>query len=262
MLISILMPTFNSESYISKAIHYLNIQSNTKDFEVIFADGMSTDRTAEIIRSECRVNYQLIEKQDLNMYDAINKAIDQAKGKYLIFLNSDDRLYDNSVIENISTILKDSDAGICYCSDICKLSFDGSTSKTYRYTNFSYEELLLSRHSTFLPHPGLIISREDYDTLGGFDVTLGPASDYDFCLRVLKQFKVLRIPLITHEFVRRKDSLSHIASFQDSHNGILKLHRLYDDYSMLQRVFGFYRVWFRYKLFNLIHLLKDRILRL
>ena len=79
MLISILMPTFNSESYISKAIHSLNIQSNTKDFEVIFADGLSSDRTVEIIRSECRVNYQLIEKKDLNMYDAINKAIDQAR---------------------------------------------------------------------------------------------------------------------------------------------------------------------------------------
>lgn len=262
MLISILMPTFNSESYINEAIHYLNIQSNTKDFEVIFADGLSSDRTVEIIRSECRVNYQLIEKQDLNMYDAINKAIDQARGKYLIFLNSDDRLYGTSVIEDMSTILRGSDVGICYCSDICKLGFDRRTAKTYRYTKVSYEDLLISRHSTFLPHPGLIVSKKDFDTLGGFDVTLGPASDYDFCLRVLKRFNVLRMPVITHVFVRRKDSLSHVPSFRNSRHGVLKLHGLYDDYSMLQRAYGFFRVWLRYKFFNLAHDVKALISRL
>tara|TARA_B100000161_G_C33556417_1_gene418157 strand:- start:2622 stop:3410 length:789 start_codon:yes stop_codon:yes gene_type:complete len=257
MLISILMPTYNSDLYISKAIDSLNFQSNKEDFEIIFIDGLSNDRTVEIIKSECKIKYQLIKQQDLNMYDAINKGVDHARGKYLMFLNSDDRLYQTSVIEDICRILKNSNEDVCFCSDIYKLSFNQKSSKTYRYINISYEELLLSQHSTFLPHPGLIISKKHFFRLGGFDITLGPASDYDFCLRLIKELSVLRLPIISHEFVRRRDSLSHVSSFEESRQSVLKRHRLYYDYNKFQRVYGYYKVWLRYKYFNIIQWLKS-----
>lgn len=259
MLISILMPTFNSDSYISKAIDSLNCQSNKEEFETIFIDGLSNDRTVEIIKSECKTKYQLIKRQDLNMYDAINRGVDHARGKYLMFLNSDDRLYQTSVIEDICKILKNSNEDVCFCSDIYKLSFNQKSSKTYRYTTISYEELLLSQHSTFLPHPGLIISKKNFYRLGGFDISLGPASDYDFCLRVLKELSVLRLPIISHEFVRRKDSLSHISSFEESRQNVLKRQGLYSDYNIFKRVYGFYKIWLRYKYFNIIQWLKGLI---
>ena len=154
-------------------------------------------------------------------------------------------------------ILKNSNEDVCFCSDIYKLSFNQKSSKTYRYLNISYEELLLSQHSTFLPHPGLIISKKHFYRLGGFDITLGPASDYDFCLRLIKELSVLRLPIISHEFVRRRDSLSHVSSFEESRQGVLKRHRLYYDYNKFQRVYGYYKVWLRYKYFNIIQGLKS-----
>lgn len=90
-LVSIITATFNSEMHLEETLISIKNQKN-KDYEVIIIDGHSVDTTIEIIkRYEDLINFCLIEK-DNGIYDAFNKGLKYAKGKYIVFVNSDDIL--------------------------------------------------------------------------------------------------------------------------------------------------------------------------
>ena len=90
-LVSIITVTLNSEKYLEETLNSIKNQKN-KDYEVIIIDGHSNDTTIEIIKKyEDLINFCLIEK-DRGIYDAFNKGLKYAKGKYIVFVNSDDVL--------------------------------------------------------------------------------------------------------------------------------------------------------------------------
>ena len=90
-LVSIITVTLNSEKYLEETLKSIKNQKN-KDYELIIIDGQSIDNTIEIIkRYEDLINFCLVEK-DNGIYDAFNKGLKYAKGKYIVFVNSDDVL--------------------------------------------------------------------------------------------------------------------------------------------------------------------------
>ncbi|MFI3213841.1 MAG: glycosyltransferase [Eubacteriales bacterium] len=72
------------------------------DIEVIIKDGMSTDGSVENLIEEgylCKYSYiTLIQKKDKSIYEGMNQAIEEAKGRYLLFLNCGDLFYDDKVL--------------------------------------------------------------------------------------------------------------------------------------------------------------------
>lgn len=75
-----------------------------RDYEYIIIDGASTDGSVEIIKEhESHLSYWVSEP-DNGIYNAMNKGIAKARGEYCLFMNSGDCLYDNHVLERITTI--------------------------------------------------------------------------------------------------------------------------------------------------------------
>ena len=73
------------------------------DFELIIKDGGSTDgslQAAEELLKDPRV--RLVSKKDAGIYDAMNQAVEEAKGEYVFFLNCGDRLFDETVLEKVA----------------------------------------------------------------------------------------------------------------------------------------------------------------
>ena len=92
MSVSIITPTFNSERFIAETI--LSVQAQTyKDWEMIIVDDCSTDRTAEIVASfqekDSRIRY-LYNSTNKGSAFSRNLALQEAKGKWIAFLDSDD----------------------------------------------------------------------------------------------------------------------------------------------------------------------------
>lgn len=92
-LISIVIATFNSEEHIENCLNSIMAHSGI-NLEIIVIDGKSTDRTLDIIRAMGIPNLTLVSEKDKGIYDALNKGVRLAKGQYLYFLGSDDRLLD------------------------------------------------------------------------------------------------------------------------------------------------------------------------
>jgi glycosyltransferase involved in cell wall biosynthesis len=99
---TIVVPTYNAASHISICLDSI-VNQSLSDFEVLVQDGLSTDETVNIVKDYSdRFSFiSLQSDNDQGVYDAMNRAIVKASGKYLLFLGSDDRLFDNNVLSNI-----------------------------------------------------------------------------------------------------------------------------------------------------------------
>lgn len=89
-LISIITPVYNSEKYIADTINSVLAQTYT-NWEMLIADDCSSDNSAEIIKkyTDSRIKYFRLETNS-GAAIARNKALEQAKGNYIAFLDADD----------------------------------------------------------------------------------------------------------------------------------------------------------------------------
>lgn len=89
-LVSIIMPSYNTEQYIAKSIQSVRNQTYT-NWELIIVDDCSTDNTDEVVASisDNRIRYL---KNEKNSGAAVsrNRALREAKGRWIAFLDSDD----------------------------------------------------------------------------------------------------------------------------------------------------------------------------
>lgn len=91
-LISVITITYNAGRELPVTMESLALQ-NFEDFEHLIIDGASTDNTLEIAESYCKPNQTVVSEPDKGLYDAMNKGLKLAKGKYIIFLNAGDTFH-------------------------------------------------------------------------------------------------------------------------------------------------------------------------
>ncbi|MGF1708382.1 glycosyltransferase family 2 protein [Enterovibrio baiacu] len=97
-LFTIIIPCYNSASYVNKAIE--SVKSQTNNAEIIVVDDGSTDNLFEVLP----IDIIYIKKENGGVSSARNLGIEKAKGQYLIFLDSDDE-YQNGLFEHLKTII-------------------------------------------------------------------------------------------------------------------------------------------------------------
>lgn len=103
MFLTICIPTYNRGKIIKRTLESLICQTD-KDFETLVIDDGSADNTYECIKSyidSCNLRYYW--KENGGKHTALNMAIKQAKGKYIMILDSDDSLVPDCV-ETIKSI--------------------------------------------------------------------------------------------------------------------------------------------------------------
>ena len=92
-LLSIVVPMYNSELYIEECLASLSNQGLAENqYEIIVINDGSTDNSYAVVErySAGRSNIRLINQQNAGQSAARNRGIDEAKGKYLCFVDSDD----------------------------------------------------------------------------------------------------------------------------------------------------------------------------
>jgi len=103
-LVSIITPSYNSEKFISQTIESV-LSQTYKNWEMIIVDDCSTDKSREIIEEYTRKDNRIkLIKLDKNRGPAIarNRAIEEAKGRYIAFLDADDLWLPNKLEKQIN----------------------------------------------------------------------------------------------------------------------------------------------------------------
>lgn len=100
IILSIITPVFCGESTILRCLESVS-KLNLNNIEHLIIDGESIDNTLTIVSQFTLNNPQvkLVSSKDLGVYDAMNKGIDLANGKWLYFLGADDEFILNDVID-------------------------------------------------------------------------------------------------------------------------------------------------------------------
>lgn len=95
-LISIITITFNAEKTLPATLESVASQT-CRDYEHIIIDGASTDNTLAIARRSPVA--RIISEPDNGLYDAMNKGLSMARGKYVIFLNAGDTFVSGETLQ-------------------------------------------------------------------------------------------------------------------------------------------------------------------
>ncbi|UCQ10403.1 glycosyltransferase [Edwardsiella tarda] len=113
MLLSIIIPTYNSELVIEKTLESIVRQTHHRDeFEVIIVDGLSYDTTLDKVKKYSGIKLKIIIEKDHGIYDAMNKGIKYSEGKYCYFIGAGDVLSED-VFDIIFPTLRECD-GLVY----------------------------------------------------------------------------------------------------------------------------------------------------
>ncbi|WP_445457188.1 glycosyltransferase family 2 protein [Flavobacterium sp. HNIBRBA15423] len=177
LLLSIITINYNNYYGLQKTIQSV-INQNCKNFEYIVIDGGSMDQS-EVLLEEYKdfISYSVSET-DKGIYNAMNKGINRAKGKYILFLNSGDVLYENNVIEKIEDYLYNDFDFICGNLHYIE---NGKTfiRKHPEVLTFSY---IVSKT---ISHPSTFIKKEMFEVYGLYNEQNRIVSDWEFFFKAL-----------------------------------------------------------------------------
>ena len=142
MLISVIIPTYNSQKYISSAVNSV-LSQTYKAFELIIVDDGSTDNTGEIVASfdDRRIRY--IRQNNSGVAVARNTGIKSSKGEYIAFLDADDIWERDKLAVQIDEI--SSDDNICMVYSAFNMIYEDSeyiTFKTFDYIKIMQKGIL------------------------------------------------------------------------------------------------------------------------
>lgn len=142
-LISVVIPVYNTEKYLERCVNSVLNQSY-KNLEIIFVNDSSTDNSMEIIEKYCnadnRCKYINLEK-NVGVGNARNIGINQANGKYIAFIDSDDWVDSNFYIKLYFSITK-TKANVAISG--IKTDYNNSISSTIRY-EYKFQNLIDNR---------------------------------------------------------------------------------------------------------------------
>jgi glycosyltransferase involved in cell wall biosynthesis len=95
--LSIIIPAYNVEKYINECLDSIFNQPTNYNFEVLLVDDGSTDNTLKILNEYNDERLKIFEQENAGQAVAKNRALSIAKGKYIMFVDADDFLFDNAI---------------------------------------------------------------------------------------------------------------------------------------------------------------------
>ncbi len=148
--------------------------------EHIIQDGASDDGTVPFIQDLIAdaPRTRLISEPDLGLYDAMNRGVTAARGEYVLFLNSDDALAANNVLNRAADRLQATGPDYLFGPSVQRFD-DGSERQDKR---MSFKAIL--QRMPFC-HNSVFLRRDVFQTLGGHDTQFRIAADYDLVLRLV-----------------------------------------------------------------------------
>lgn len=141
-LISIIVPVYNVKKYLPACLDSLKAQTYRR-LEIIFIDDGSTDGSSTLLKAYCSLDRRakIIRQKNSGLSRARNAGLDAAKGKYVLFLDSDDSLAKDAV-EYLYKLIEKSGSAISVCPHF--LQKETGEPKSFNVQNYKTEKLPVS----------------------------------------------------------------------------------------------------------------------
>jgi len=193
-MLSIIIPTYNSCETLEKCLESI-LNQTFEDFEIIIMDGNSNDSTVQIAKNYYNDKIKIFSENDCGVFDAMNKAINRAKGEWLYFLGSDDELYENVTLKKIAYFFK-SNSKIIYGNII--VHQDAGWAKNGQiYDGFFSKEKIIQNN---ICHQSIFYHKDVFNSIGYYNQKYSISADHDFNIRACALFEFQYVDLIIAKF--------------------------------------------------------------
>ena len=147
-------------------------------FEWLVVDGGSTDGTVDLLQSFPVTSVRFVSEPDRGLYDAMNKALCMARGRYIIFMNAGDTFFDLDVLSNVAKSLGDSTPVLLYGD---ALESDGKST--------FYKKARKPEHNRYVmfTHHQAQFYRTDIARSVGYDLSYQYSCDWVLTTRLLRK---------------------------------------------------------------------------
>lgn len=215
MLFSILIPTYNNERTIAKAIDSALNQDYDGEYEIVIVNNASTDSTLSVIESYSDSKIKVISNlSTVHMYENHNICIQNAEGDYVIFCHSDDELYPEA-LKILANKIKERMFPLRYVvwghsmfRDFCK--------ELHKNTRFSLNTMFSGEiakqiflDSAVTPS-GTCFRRDSMLRLGGFPVIMD-SYDMDWAFEVIAAFNGWEFEMMDRMVYKREFASTYIS---------------------------------------------------
>ncbi len=207
-MVSVIIPTYNRATLLLEALQSIVAQTFV-DFEVLIVDDGSTDETNEIVTGFPDERFIYICQENRGRSAARNRAISEAKGRYVAFLDSDDSFAAEKLERQVEIMEAHPEYGMIYTSakvidEQGREQFSiYATEKGLPYYRATESGFIYDRIAFYLPLtillPTVMVRTSVLKSVGGFDEKLHRFEDTDLWRRIAKTNRIfaLDLPLTT-----------------------------------------------------------------
>jgi len=193
---SIIIPTYNRAHLIANTIQSVLNQSYPH-FEIIVVDDGSTDNTEDIIASFDSPKIRYIKIKNSERGYARNYGAKQAKGEWLYFLDSDDKLYPNHLEVANNLLLSNSELVIFHLA-YEEIDKEGNIIRK----NINLSSTSLIKGNTYGCH-GMFLRKSFFQQFYfNEDRTIAGLEDWELWLRISAQYPIPHFPIITSALIQ------------------------------------------------------------
>lgn len=202
-LVSIVMPAYNSERFIGEAICSV-LNQTYRDWELLIVDDCSTDNTCGVVRSFADERIKLLcNSENLGAAMSRNRAIREAEGRWIAFLDSDDLWHPSKLETQINYMEK---KGLSFtCTYYCCIDEDGIISEDMITAPQRINKKMMYRYC----YPGALTVVYDSDVIGLVQIRdLRKNNDYAMWLQIVERAQLVCLDECLAVYRRRTGSIS------------------------------------------------------
>jgi glycosyltransferase involved in cell wall biosynthesis len=219
--VSVIIPAYNAEKFIKETINSV-LNQDFQDFEIIVVNDASTDRTKDIVQKivgkEDKVRFFSL-PENKGRGGAVNKGIDNSRGEYIVFLDSDDLMVEKRLKSQVDFLDENKDVALVY-GNMEELKEDGkiNVKQGIEFGKDPKEILLEAKEKKgwenerpfkildyknedrFIPVGSVMVRKKVFEKVSS-DERLRNAEDFDLWLQIIgKGFKIKKMNIIGYRY--------------------------------------------------------------
>ncbi len=241
-LISVIIPVYQAEGYICNCLQSL-VEQDLEDFELVLVNDGTKDRSIELadeFLSDKKIDYRIIHKENGGQASARNLGVLESKGKYIVFVDSDDAVcpeYLATLYDNI--VSSDCRVAIANYQTVTEKTLFNRPQQIFEPNVMSRKEIsdrFLTRRINIVVTSMIIEKEEFVNKALWFDESVRFGEDFFFYWRLLaSQDRVVYNKTPVYNYFVRGGSTTTSVNVEKMLTNIKALPRLYAD---LEGVFG------------------------
>ncbi|MGL5082586.1 MAG: glycosyltransferase family 2 protein [Microcoleaceae cyanobacterium] len=213
-LVSLIIPTFNGEKFITEALESA-VSQTYSNLEIIISDDGSTDRTLDLVnafKAQSLAPLKVITHSNYGLVKNLNFCIEKAQGKYIKFLFQDDLLEPECVAKMVHLAEQDLNIGLVFSirealinsdsidNPLCQAAHRGAQDLQQDWSqlkSIQSGQVLLSDPHCFVGRLNkigepttVLIPKAVFEKIGGFDPNLHQLLDVDFWFRIMGSYNI------------------------------------------------------------------------